>query len=344
MKAILLPKHGGPEVLTLDETSRPLPKNNQVLVQLEYAALNHIDIWVRSGDPAYPIGLPHIMGSDGAGIVVEVGPEAEGINIGNRVTILPAISCGVCEYCRKGFDNQCQQFEILGSKRSGTYAEFALVPDQNVLAIPDQISFAEAAAYPLAYLTAWHMLIGRAKLQPNEKVLIVGASSGVAVAGIQIAKSRGAHVFAVTSKEEKVPKLKSLGADHIFVQSEKTDFSKWAIEQTKGAGVEVVFEHVGPATWEKSMKCLGKYGRLVTCGATTGPKVELGLRSLFGRDISILGARMGTQKEFVELSNKIFQGKIKPVVDKIFPLKEASEAHKYLESGQHFGKVLLKIK
>ncbi len=343
MKAITISQHGGPEVLVQTEIPHPVPKENQVLVRLEYAALNHLDIWVRAGGPAYPVPLPHVLGADGTGVVEEAGPDVEGITVGTRVVVLPGLACGMCEFCRRGMDNQCHQFEILGAKRHGTYAEYVLVPDQNVLAIPDKLGFETAAAYPVSYLTAWHMLMGRAKLQPKEKVLIVGAGSGVSVAGAQIAKAMGAYVYAVTTKEEKVPKIKSLGVEHVFLQAEKSDFSKWVFELTKGKGVEIVFEHVGPATWEKSFRSLSKYGRLVTCGATTGPKVNLELRSMFGKDISILGARMGTQKEFMELSNLIFEDKFKPIIDKTFPLAEAAEAHKYLESGQQFGKILLKI-
>lgn len=326
MKAVIFDATGGPEVLKVGDLPDPTAQGNQVVVQMKNAALNHVDIWVRQGLPAYPVKLPHILGGDGAGIVTEVGPEAEGVSIGDRVVLAPGIFCGKCSYCLKGQDNQCDNFEILGAKRHGTYAEKVVVPDQNVVPIPDKFSFEEAAAFPLAYLTAWHMLIGRAQLKAKEKVLIVGASSGVAIAGVQIAKFIGATVYAATSSPAKIDAIKAAGADFIYNDE---------------PGMDVVMEHVGPATWPTSMKAVSKYGRIVTCGATTGPKVELELRSLFGRDVSILGAKMGTQREFQELCKAIFSGKIKPIIAKKFPLSEAAAAHAYMEEKKQVGKIVL---
>lgn len=342
MKAIVLEKNGPAENLKLAEVPTPEPKKNEVLIRLKATGINHVDIWVRQGGPAYPVSLPHILGADGSGVVEKMGEEAEGVTPGERVLILPAIFCGECQFCKKGQTNQCVNFEILGTKRNGTYAEYVCVPDQNVIPIPDSLSFEQTAAFPLAYLTAWHMLMGRAKLQPKEKVLIVGASAGIAVAAIQIAKAHKAEVYAATSTPSKTDKIKALGADHIYSGQNEQDLSTWVQKMTDGAGVDVVFEHVGPATWEQSMKSLTKYGRLVTCGATTGPKVDLDLRSLYGRDISILGARMGTEREFLDLTGEVFSGKLKPVIDKAFPLSEAAQAHAYLEAKNQFGKVLLK--
>ncbi len=343
MKAVVLYEHGGPEKLQMGELPTPEPKNNEVRVQLSVAAVNHVDIWVRKGLPAYPVTLPHVPGADGAGVVEAVGPEAEGVSIGDRVVIIPGLSCGNCAYCRKGLDNQCDSFEIMGTKRYGTYSEFVVVPDQNVFAIPDTLTFEKAAAFPLAYLTAWHMLITRAKLAPKETVLVVGASAGVAVAAIQIAKFREARILAVTTSPAKAEKIKRLGADEVFVQEGGKGFSKSVLKATSGAGVDVVFEHVGPATFEESVKSLGRYGRLITCGATSGPEVKLDLRYVFSRDLSIMGAKVGTQKEFQELAGAVFDGKIDPVVDHAFSLDLASEAHAYLEEKRQLGKVLLKI-
>jgi NADPH:quinone reductase-like Zn-dependent oxidoreductase len=343
MKAIQFSEHGEAGVLQLVDVPKPTPHGNDVLVHVAFAGINRVDIWVRKGGPAYPVSLPHILGADGAGVVEECGPEAEGVSTGNRVVIIPALSCGTCGFCLKGMDNQCEQFEILGAKRQGTYGEYVLVPDQNVVPIPDSLPFDKAAAFPLAYLTAWHMLTSRAKLQPKEKILIVGASAGVAVAAIQIAKWRGATVLAATTDKAKIEKIKTLQPDDVFCEEEGKDLFKWIHKKTNGHGVDVVFEHVGPATWEKSIKSLGKYGRLVTCGGTSGPSVQIDLRTLFSRDMSILGARMGTQREFQELAQLVFEGKIDPVIDKIFPLAEAAGAHAHIESRQQFGKVLLKI-
>ncbi len=328
MKAVIFEASGGPDVLKLAEVPDPKAKGNEVVVDLKAAALNHVDIWIRQGIPPYNVPPPHTPGADGAGIVSEIGPEAEGISVGDRVVVAPNIFCGKCAYCRKGQDNQCDSFEILGAKRAGTYAEKVAVPDQNVVPLPEKMSFETAAAFPLAYLTAWHMLVSRAQLKAKEKILIVGASSGVAMAGIQIAKFLGATVYASTSSSSKIAAIKAAGADEIYTDQKNMD---------------VVMEHVGPATWTTSMKAVGKYGRIVTCGATTGPTVELELRSLFGRDVSILGARMGTQRDFQDLCKAVFSGKIKPIIDKSFPLAEAAAAHQYMEEKKQAGKILLTV-
>lgn len=344
MKAILINQHGAPDVLTLENVPKPEPKENEVCVKLAVSGLNHVDVWARKGNPAYPIKFPHILGADGAGTVEALGPGAEGVSIGDRVLIFPGINADPnCLPCTRGHDNQCDQYEILGTKRNGTYAEFVAVPDQNVVAIPDTFSLDRAAAFPLAYLTAWHMLIGRAKLAANETVLVVGAGSGIGAAAVQIAKWRGAKVYAATSSRHKMNKLKTLGAEDVFFEEKDADVSKWALKQTDMRGVDVVFEHVGPVTWEKSVKSLAKCGRLVTCGATTGPSINLDLRYVFSRDLTILGAKMGTQREFQDLSAVVFRGEIVPVVDKIFPLEEAASAHDYMEGRQQIGKILLKI-
>ncbi len=343
MKASIISKVGGPSSLEYGELPTPKPLPNEVLIKLSASAINHVDIWVRTGSPAYSVSLPHIIGVDGAGTIEEVGKEAEGVSVGDRVVIMPGISCGECSYCLKGQDNQCQKFEILGTKRPGTYAEYVAVPDTNVVVLPDNISFETAASFPAAYLTAWHMLMGRAKLTAKENVLVMGASSGVSIAAIQIAKSIGARVFASTTSAEKVMKIRSAGADDVFIASGEKKISDWVMEKTNGVGVEVVVDHVGPATWESSMNSLAKYGRLVTCGSTTGPSVSFPARTLFGRDLSILGAKLGTQKEFQELCSRIFSGKIKPLIDKTFPLEQAAQAHEYMEARQQTGKILLKI-
>ena len=342
MKAALIHQFGNADVFQFEEIPTPVVKPNEVLVKLAYAGLNHVDVWVRKGLPAYPVMLPHVMGADGAGTVEKVGTDVEGVSPGDRVLIIPALTCGQCHFCKMNRDNACDTFEILGTKRQGTYAEHIAIPDENVIVLPDEFSFEKAAAFPLAYLTAWHMLVGRAKIQPKEKVLIVGASAGVGVASIQICKAVKATSYAVTTNANKADALKKIGADHVFVETGTEDFHRWAVTQTKGMGMDVVVEHVGPATWTKSVSSLAKYGRLVTCGMTTGPTVPLELRNLFGRDLSILGARMGTSKEFQELAALVFDGKIDPVIDKIFPLAEAAQAHAWMEEKKQVGKIILK--
>jgi NADPH:quinone reductase-like Zn-dependent oxidoreductase len=343
MKAIVMQNSGAPDVLSLEESPTPVPANNEVVVKLQYAGINHLDVWIRKGNPAYPITLPHILGADGSGIVDAVGPDAEGVSIGDRVLIFPGISCGECEFCKTGHDNQCERYAFVGAKNHGTYAQYVKVPDLNVVALPDDFSFEAAAAFPLTYLTAWHMLFGKAQLKAGETVLITGASSGVGVAAIQLAKWKGARALALTSSRHKISKIKELGADEVFHVEGDADFSKWALQQTEGKGAHVVIEHVGPATWEKSIRALRKCGRLSTCGATTGPTAILDLRYVFSRDLSIFGCRMGTQREFRALCEVMFQQKFTPLIDKIFPLADAASAHDYLEGKQHVGKILLQI-
>jgi NADPH2:quinone reductase len=283
------------------------------------------------------------MLSDGAGVVEAMGPEAEGVSVGDRVFIVPGISCGICAYCKAGADNQCDSFEILGAKRSGTYAEYVTVPDQNVSPLPENISFETGAAFPLAYLTAWHMLQTRAKLLKSETLLVIGASAGVGIAAIQIGKLIGAKVWAVSTSAEKISAIKKAGADEVFLMENGADFSTWVREKTHKHGVNVVFEHVGPATFEMSLKSLAKCGRLVTCGATTGPTTQIDLRYVFSRDLSILGARMGTQKELQAVASAVFSGKISPLIHKTFEASQVSLAHQTMEDKKQTGKILLKF-
>lgn len=343
MKAIVLTEHGGAEKLNVGDTAKPEPGDNEVLVRVHAAAVNHLDIWVRTGNPAYPVDLPHIPGADGSGVVASAGPGAEGVGEGERVLIIPSLTCGRCRFCRSGRDNQCVKFEILGARRPGTYGAYVAVPDENVVPIPESMSFEEAAAFPLAYLTAWHMVVGRANVQAGDSVLVVGAGSGVATGAIQIAKHKGATVYAVTTHGEKAEKIKALGVADVLAMESGGDFSEWAKERTDGRGMDVVVEHVGPARWAASVKSLARYGRLATCGATSGPTVSLDLRHLFSRDLSILGARMGSRKEFQELAPLVFSGKIKPVIDSVFPLEQAAESHQRMENGRHIGKIILTI-
>ncbi len=331
MKAAYIQEHGGPEKILYGDQPDPAVKPGQVLIKVRACALNHIDIWVRSGSPAYKVPLPHIMGADVAG---EAG--------GRRVVVMPGLSCGACVQCAAGRDNQCESFKILGTASHGGYAEFAAVPERNVFPMPKNLSFEEAASFPLTFLTAWHMLMTRAQLQKGETVVVLGAGSGVGAAAIQIAKLAGARVIAVSSSDDKLAKARELGAD-FTVNGGTDDFAEKAREWTGGRGADVVFEHVGPATWEKSVKALAPYGRIVTCGATTGPSVTLELRFLFSRNLSILGSRLGTLAEFKQILAHVESGRLKPVVSKIFPLSEARAAHDYLEKRNQMGKIVLKV-
>jgi NADPH:quinone reductase-like Zn-dependent oxidoreductase len=342
LKAIIFTKHGGPEVLHMADVPEPSIGPQEVLVRIRACALNHLDLWVRGGLPGVEIPMPHIPGSDIAGEIAKVGDGVTGIRAGDKVVLAPGISCGVCEHCLAGRDNFCRQYTLFGYKVDGGYAEYVKAPAANVFAMPQNISFEEAAAIPLVFLTAWHMLITRANLKRGEDVLVLGGGSGVGSAAIQIAKVMGARVIATAGCEEKLAKAKALGADDVLSHSNH-DFAKEVRRLTNKKGVEVVFEHVGDATWEESIKSLATGGRLVTCGATTGFEGKIDLRVLFSRQLSILGSYMGGKSEMIPVLDHVSRGLLKPVIDRVMPLEQAAEAHARLERREQFGKIVLKV-
>src|SRR3984893_7502550 len=342
MKAILFHKHGGPEVLQYTDAATPSVRANEVLVRVRACALNHLDLWVRGGLPNVPIPLPHIPGSDVAGEISRIGSEVTTVHVGQKVVLAPLVSCGKCAACVAGLDNRCRQATNLGYMIDGGYAEFVRVPEVNCLPYPENLSFEEAAAVPLVFQTAWHMLVDRAQLRPGDDVLILGAGSGVGSAAIQVAKFFGARVITTASSDAKLEKARQLGADHgINHKSQKIRGEVRRI--TNKRGVYVVFEHVGTATWDDSLASLALAGRLVTCGNTTGYDAKIDLRFLFSRQLSLLGSYMGVKSELHTIMKLVSSGHLKPVVDRTFPLAEAVAAHAYLESGQQFGKVVLKV-
>jgi NADPH:quinone reductase-like Zn-dependent oxidoreductase len=342
VKAVVLHQHGGPEVLKYSDAPEPAIGARDVLVRVRACALNHLDLWVRAGLPNVPIPLPHIPGSDVAGEVAEIGADVTNVRVGQRVLLAPGVTCGKCPACLAGLDNRCRQFTNLGYLIDGGCAEFVGVPEVNCMPYPDNLFFEEAAAVPLVFQTAWHMLIGRAELQPGEDVLIMGAGSGVGTAAIQIAKFFGARVIATAGTDEKLAKGRELGADHLI--NHKSQKIREEVRRITGKrGVDVVFEHVGTATWDDSVASLAPSGRLVTCGATTGYDAKIDLRFLFSRQLSLMGSYMGTKSELLIVLKLVAAGKLKPVIDRVFPLAEAAAAHAYLESGQQFGKVVLHV-
>ena len=342
MKAIVFHQHGAPEVLKYEDAPEPQLRANEVLVRVRACALNHLDLWVRMGLPNVPIPLPHIPGSDVAGEVAKIGPDVNTVKVGQRVVLAPLVSCGKCAACLAGFDNRCRQATNLGYMIDGGCAEFVRVPEVNCLSYPERLSFEEAASVPLVFQTAWHMLIARGELQPGEDVLVLGAGSGVGIAAIQIAKFFGARVIATAGTDAKLEKARQLGADHLI--NHKTQKIREEVRRiTNKRGVDVVFEHVGTATWEESVASLALSGRLVTCGATTGFDAKIDLRFLFSRQLSLLGSYMGVKSELQTVMKLVAAGRLNPVVDRVFPLKEAAQAHAYLESGAQFGKVVLLV-
>ena len=342
MKAIIFEKHGGPEVLKYMDVPEPQLGARHVLVRVRACALNHLDLWVRGGLPGVPIPLPHIPGSDVSGEVAKVGSEVKRVSAGQKVLLAPGVSCGRCAACLAGQDNECPEFSNLGYIHDGGCAEFVRCPEVNCFPYPESLSFEEAAAVPLVFQTAWHMLMARAELQPGEEVLVLGAGSGVGSAAIQIAKFFGCRVIATAGSDEKLAKAKELGADET-IHHHKGKIREAVRKLTGKRGVDVVLEHVGTATWDDSVASLARGGRLVTCGATTGYDAKIDLRFLFSRQLSILGSYMGTKDEFATVLKLVATGKLKPVVDRVFPLQECRLAHEYLESGAQFGKVVLKV-
>src|SRR5258708_16384052 len=342
MKAIVFEKRGGPEVLQYREVAEPEVRSGEVLVKVHACALNHLDLWVRGGLPGVPIPLPHIPGSDVAGVVAKIGTNVTNVKVGQQVVLAPGVSCGKCAACLAGRDNHCPQFTNLGYLIDGGCAEFVRCPEVNCFQYPENLSFEQAAAVPLVFQTAWHMLLTRAQLQPTEEVLILGAGSGVGSAAIQIAKMFGCRVIATGGNDAKLAKARELGADEVI--NHKAQRIKEEVRLlTAKRGVDVVFEHVGTATWDDSVARLARGGRLVTCGATTGYEAKVDLRFLFTRQLSILGSYMGSKSEFATVLRLVAAGRLKPVVDRTFPLAECRLAHEYLESGDQFGKVVLLV-
>jgi len=340
MKAVRIHQFGGPEVLKYEEITDPKPRKDQVLVRVRACALNHLDLWVRNGLPG--VNLPHILGSDIAGEIAEVGEYISDFKVGQRAVVAPMSFCNHCPKCVAGLQNECRQFTVYGNAVDGGDCELIAVPAVNIIAIPDSLDFTQAASVPLVFVTAWHMLIGRARLRAGQTVLIIGANSGVGIAAIQIAKMFHCRIITTAGDERKIQKARELGADFV-INHYQQKIAQEVRTITKGEGVDVVFEHVGPATFQESMRSLKAGGTLVTCGATTGPRVELELRFLFSRNLSILGSYMGTMSELNEVLGHVFAGRLRPVVDRVFPLQEARAAHEYLEKSQMFGKVVLTI-
>ena len=341
MKAVIFRRHGGPEVLELADVPDPSPGPDDVLVRVKACALNYLDLWIRQGIPAYRITLPHISGCDVAGIIEQVGSKVRQWKPGDAVVLAPGLTCGACEWCRRGEDNLCVSFGIRGAAVDGGYAELTVARARDVLRLPSGVSFEEAAAYPLVFLTAWHMLTGRARLNAKERVLVQAAGSGVGHAAIQIARHFGATVYGTVGSPAKLAKANALGAAAV-INYRQEDVQARIRELTDGRGVDVVIEHIGPQTWESSLRSLAKAGRLVTCGASSGPDVPLDLRYVFSRQLSILGSMMGTRAELDAVTELIGRRVLKPVIDTVYPLAQARAAQERMLSRNVFGKLVLR--
>ncbi len=342
MKAVIMAAHGGIDVLDYTDTEKPSPGPGKVLVRLQAAALNRVDLWVREGWPGIRLELPHILGADGAGEVAALGAGVAGWNQGDRVVINSNISCGKCDFCRAGWDNRCRQWALLGENLPGTYAEYVVVPQENLKLLPKAFSARDAAAASLVFHTAWHSLIKRGGVRPGETVLVVGASGGVNTASIQIARLAGALVYVVGSSGEKLDLARELGADYLIDRTDEPDWSRAIYHMTSKTGVDVVVDNVG-TTFPLSLRAAKRGGRILTVGNTGGAHFELNNRYLFGKHLSLIGSTMGTRTDFEEVMTLVFQGRLRPVLDQDFPLVEAGRAHARLASGEQLGKVTLSI-
>jgi NADPH:quinone reductase-like Zn-dependent oxidoreductase len=339
MKAAYFDAHGGPDVLVVGELPDPEPGPGDVIVEVEAAALNHLDLWVRRGLPGLNVALPHVGGSDFAGTISEVGRGVEEWRVGDRVTANPGLWCGECEWCLRGEHSLCERYQILGEHVAGALAERVRVPSGNLLRLPDGFPARQAAAAPLVFQTAWRALVGRARLRAGETVLVTGASGGVSTAAIQIARRLGARVIAVTSGPH-VEAVRALGADHV-IDRETEDLSTAVWKLTERRGVDVALDSVGEKTWKSTVRSLARNGRLITYGATTGAEGCQDVRLVFWKQLQIIGSTMASHAEFVEVMGLVFNGSLEPVVDVVWPLERVGEAHERLEAGEAFGKIVL---
>ncbi len=343
MKAAIIHSHGGLDEVKVEDIAEPKAGDNEVVLQVRSAALNHLDIWVRNGGRSPAMEMPHILGSDVAGVVVAAGAKAQGINVGDEVIVNPGLYCWRCEQCISGQHSQCESFGIVGLSRPGTFAEKVAVPFYTIWPKPPHLDFNEAAALPLAYVTAWRMLFTRAKLLPGETILIHGIGGGVALAAMQFAKLSGAEVIVTSSSDEKLAKAKKLGADHTINYKAAGDVAKAVRDITNGHGVDIAFDTVGADTWETDFAAVKKGGRIVLCGVTSGAKTETNLQSLYWRQVTVLGSTMGSSGDFRRMLKTVTVAKLKPVVDSVHPLNNIQKAMGRMENGEQFGKIVLKI-
>ena len=342
MKALAITGQKGPEKVRYMDVETPKLGSREVLIETHAAALNHLDLFVRNNLDSLKLAPPHIAGADGAGIVAEVGAEVHTVKVGDRVLINPGLNCGVCEFCQAGEQSLCVRFGIMGETCPGTFAEYFTAPQANVHPVPEGFAWEEAAAFPLVFVTAWRMLISKAQIKPGEEILILGIGGGVSTAALQIAKAVGLRAFVTSSSDEKLQKAKNLGAD-VVINYKTQDFAREVREITKRRGVDVVVDSVGGETYAKSLASLVKGGRLVTCGATAGPRPQTDLQRIFWNQLSVFGSTMGNRREFSEMLNFVRKCGVKPVIDQVLPLSEGADAIARMEGGKQFGKIVLKV-
>ena len=340
MQAVQFTEHGDTDVLEYGDFPDPEPGRDEVVVDVKAGALNHLDIWTRRGLPGVDLEMPHIPGSDAAGVVESVGEDVSRFATGDRVAVSAGVNCGHCEFCRHGEHSLCDSYHILGEHVRGVHAERAAVPAANLIPVPEGVDWVTAAASPLVFQTAWRMLMTKGRLTAGEKILVLGASGGVGHAAVQIADYAGAEVYATASTDEKLEYARDCGAEHV-VNYEAEDFQSEIYEATDGRGVDMVVDHVGPATWDDSLKSLAKGGRVVTCGATTGPMAETNLNRVFWNQLEIIGSTMASLGEVDDVLSLVWDGTFKPRIRDTLPMSEIATAHEMLQEREGFGKVVV---
>jgi NADPH:quinone reductase-like Zn-dependent oxidoreductase len=351
MKALVFYEHGDLDKLQIADVPKPEPGPGQVLLEVKASALNHLDIWVRRGWPGLKLAMPHVLGADGAGVVAALGEGVEAslraggraaeIQVGTRCAVNPGVNRYEDEYTRRGLDSVSPGYYIIGEHAPGFHAEYSVVPAVNLLPLPEYVTFATAAAASLVYLTAWRMLIHRAGIRAGESVLILGAGGGVSSAAVQIAKFAGCHVYATTSSQAKMQKVRELGADVVLNYRDDPEWSRSIYTLTGKRGVDVVVDNVGQATWRDSLRAVARGGRIVTVGNTSGPLAETDIRFLFSKQTSIVGSTMGSRQDYRDVMSLVFDGTLQPAIDRVMPLDDGVEAMSILERGEQCGKIVL---
>ena len=343
MRAAVIREHGGLEQVRVEEISDPKCAEDEVILNVRSAGLNHLDIWVRKGRGEGKLSEPHVLGSDAAGVVMAVGAKVQTVAVGDEVVLNPGISCGCCDYCNRGEQSECVSFGILGLSRRGTFAEQVAVPARNVFSKPSHMSFDEAGAFVLAHLTAWRMLMTRAQLRPGQTVLIHGIGGGTALSALQLAKLAGARVIVTSSSDEKLDRAGRIGADHTINYDTGNDVVQYAKDLTSGAGVDIVFDTVGAATWPIDFSVVRRGGKIVLCGITSGAEAVTNLQSLYWNQLTIMGSTMGSNEDFRQMVKAVAVAKLRPVIDSVTPLENIADAMGKMEAAEQFGKIVLEV-
>jgi NADPH:quinone reductase-like Zn-dependent oxidoreductase len=343
MKAVVIQEHGGLDKLRIEEIPEPEYSEDEVLLKVHSAGLNHLDIWVRKGRGNLNLPKPHILGSDAAGVVVATGANVTNVAVGDEVIINPGLSCGCCEFCSRGQQSECISFGIVGLSRPGTFAELLALPSRNVWPKPSHMNFNEAGVFVLSHLTAWRMLMTRAQLKPGQTVLIHGIGGGVALSALQLARLAGAEVIVTSSSDEKLERASQIGADHTINYRIVEDVAQHVKDITSGRGVDIVIDTVGAATWPIDFSAVRRGGKIVLCGVTSDTQAVTDLRALYWNQLTILGSTMGSEEDLHQMTKAVTKAKLKPIIDSVTKLENIKDATEIMETGQQFGKIVIEV-